>query len=396
MRRDMQLVVMAMCAVLLAACARAYPPPGGERDRLPPALVTTTPGPLEVVPGFAGPVVFRFDERLSERGFSESLVTVSPLDGALRVRRAGNEVRVEIDGGWRPNRIYRVVLLPGLRDLFGNERNESAEIVFSTGPPVPNTAIAGIVHDRLTERPARDAVISAVQRGEEVAYSAVGDSAGFFSLRHVPIGEYDVVAFADQNRNRRRDPAEPVDRAVASVTADGDTVMLVFHVLAPDTTPPRVTGAELVDSMHVRIVFDDHFDPSVLLDGAEVELHALPDSVPFARARRVVVATVHQAEQRAVTRAPEPTPADTVGVPAPPPPPPQRVVTPQAAPLPARELVAQLDRALAPGTYAVVVRGVVNISGLAGGGHARLQVAAPQPPAGPPADDPPADEAPAP
>jgi hypothetical protein len=364
-------------AALAVACARAYPPPGGDRDQLPPGLVNTTPTALAVIPGFSGPVVFRFDERISERNFSEALVIVSPLDGALRVQRRGNEVRVEIDGGWRPDRVYRVVLLPGIRDLHGNARDQPAEVVFSTGPPVPNTAIAGIVFDRLTARPAQSAVVRAVRRGDDVAYTAVGDTGGFFALRHLPMGVYDVEAFVDLNRNRRRDVAEPVGSEQVSLAAAADTTTLVFNVLAPDTTPPRPSRAEVVDSMRVRVVFDDYFDPAQAQQAAGAVVHALPDSTQYATARRIVLASVLEQERR--TPQPEPRDtlaADTAAAPLPAPAPTRRVPTQQPA-LPGREMIIELDRPLRPGTYTVTVNNVINIHGLTGGGVVRLQVQAP-------------------
>jgi hypothetical protein len=388
----MHMLLGAALTVLLS-CARAYPPPGGDLDRLPPALVSTTPGALEVVRDFGGAVVFRFDERLSERGFSEALVTVSPLDGALRVQRARNEVRVRIDGGWRPDRIYRVVLLPGVRDLFGNERDEAVEVVFSTGPPVPATAIAGIVLDRLTDQPVQRAVVQAVRRGDDAGYTAISDSAGFFSLRHLPLGVYDIEAFSDVNRNRRRDPLEPVASGRASLASAADTATFVFSVLAPDSTPPRVTRAEAIDTLHVRVTFDDHFDPAVSLTAASAQVHALPDSALAATGTALVVGTSFVQERRAL---PADAPADTVAQQ-------QEEAQRQEAqqqqrqeqqrqeqaaaqpPLPSRDLVVRLDRPLAPGTYTITVAGAVNISGLEGGGTARFEVRAP-----PPRDPPPA------
>jgi hypothetical protein len=187
-------ITLAVLLAVAAGCARSYPPPGGEQDATSPRLLNTSPEPLATLPDFSGPVVFRFEERLSERGFSEALVVVSPLDGALRVDRGRSEVRVEIDGGWRPNRVYRVVILPGLRDMFGNARSEPIELVFSTGPPVPSTAIAGIVVDPISERAARNPIVNAIRRADSAAYMAVGDTAGFFALRHLPLGVYDLRA----------------------------------------------------------------------------------------------------------------------------------------------------------------------------------------------------------
>jgi hypothetical protein len=372
--------------ILSAACARSYPPPGGERDVQPPRLIGTSPGPLEVVPGFTGPAVFRFDERLSERGFAESLVVVSPLDSTIRVERGRTEVRVRLDGGWRPDRVYRITLLPGVRDLFGNARTEQAEIVFSTGPPIPETAIAGVVQDRITGRAAPNTVVRAVRRADEVVYTAIGDATGFFSLRHLPLGAYDVLAFSDQNRNRRRDPAEPVDSTMVTLGSPADTVPLVFSVLPPDTTPPRPTRVEVLDSLRLRVTFDDYFATEAPLLGGAAEVHALPDSIPYAAATRVLQAPLHEAERREAAATAARQAADTAQVAdtvmAPPRTPAAAPAGAPRVPLPVRELVVVLERPLVPGqTYTVTVRGVTNISGLTGGGVARFEVpAARQPP----------------
>lgn len=403
-----------LCALAgAAACARPYAPPGGERDVVPPGLVSTTPAALAIVPASDEPVIFRFDERISERGFSEALFNVSPLDSALRIDRSGSEVKVGIDGGWRPNRVYRVVLLPGLRDLFGNERRAPVELVFSTGAPVGNTALAGMVTDRLTGAPARAGVVDAVHAAEGARYTAIADSSGFYSLRYLPVGAYDVRAYDDQNGNRRRDGLEPVDSG-HSVVFDQpiDTVALIFSVLSPDTIAPRAMNAAALDSLHVRVEFDDHFDPAVALEAVTAQVHALPDSVPYASAVRVMPAAVFIAEQQAAAEAAAAAQAaadsvaraaadsaaraaDTAGVVLPPPDT-MRQPTPvrpagavRAGPvrqgdepgrdpdLPTREIVIQLDRPLRPGSYAITVVGIVNLHGLAGGGTITFDVSAP-------------------
>jgi hypothetical protein len=395
----------ALAVFALAACAHAYPPPGGDRDTEPPRLIETVPAPLAVMPGFDGAAVFRYDERISERNFSEALVIVSPRDGAIRVDRSGREVRVRIDGGWRPDRVYRIVLLPGIRDLFGNIRNEQAEIVFSTGPAVPATAMAGMVVDRITGRPPQNGVVTASHGVDGTSYVAVTDTAGFFSLRHVPAGEYEMLAWGDQNRNRRRDPAEPVDSGrVVTLASPSDTVAVVFQVMPVDTTPPRVVRADFVDSMRVRVTFDDYFDVDEPVLTASAEVHELPDSVRFAGSRRLLLAPVYErgraaaeaaAAQRAAAAA-----ADTAAavradtVPARPPTP---APGPESPLLPTREIVVELDRPLLPGhSYTITVAGAVNISGLPGGGVARFDTPAAAPPPDPPPPDPPPPDPPPP
>lgn len=331
-----------------------------------------------------------FDERLSERGFSETLFVVSPLDGGMRIERDGAEIRIAIDGGWRPDRIYRLVLLPGLRDLFGNARAEPVELVFSTGPPVPQTAIAGIVLDRITGSSAVSPVVEAVRRADTARYMAIADSGGFYALRHLPAGVYDMHAYADANRNRRRDPAEPVDSGhVASLTAD--TITQIFHVLSPDSTGPVVLRASVVDSLHVRIALDDYVTAEAAA-AASAAVLLLPDSAQFASAEQIWLEPQFRTQLRATPVAVDTAGADTTGVAvdttdiaaA------QRMAAAAAAAaeaaaadsaaarrgpqLPARELVIRLDRTLLPGAeYVVVVRGLVNLYNLGGGGSATFE-----------------------
>jgi hypothetical protein len=365
-------VVRAVALLASAAalgCARPYPPPGGETPQAAPAVIETVPAALAVEPDFRGAVVFRFDRRLSEQG-EPNPVIVSPATSPVRISRGRTELRVALRDGWEPGRIYRVVVLPGVRDLFGNRTTEPLELVFSTGPAIPETAVAGIVTERLTGRPARNAIVEALQLPDSVLYLTAVDTAGFFALRHLPQGEYEALAFADVNRNRRREPTEPVSEVERITLATAaDTVPLLLAVLPPDTTPARLARAEAVDSLTVRLHFDDYFDADTDLAEAAVRIFVLPDSVP-GPAGELLTAAAFAELQRARAPAPDdvvaPRPADA--------PRPGR----DAAALPARELVFLAAAPLLPGgEYVVSVSGVTNIHGIpGGGGEARFTVPA--------------------
>jgi hypothetical protein len=358
------LVRGAALAVLAgAACARPYPPPGGEPPRDAPMLIETAPEALAIEAGYRGAVVFRFDRRLSAQG-EPNPVIVSPSTSEVQVRQGRTELRVTLENGWESGQIYRVIVLPGIRDLFGNRTTEPLELVFSTGPEIPQTAVAGIVTDRLTGRPPRNAMIEATRLADSLVYVTAADTAGFFSLRHLPRGEYETVAFVDANRNRRRDASEPSSPAehVSFATAT-DTVPVLLAVLPPDTTPARLVRAEWRDSLHVRLHFDDAFDPDAELTAAEVQLRVLPDSAPGPRG---MLLTPAQFEKREQARAA----ADTVAIvddtararPA-------AAAREPRPPLPSRELVLVPLEPLRPDTeYLVVVSDVTNINEVPGGG----------------------------
>jgi hypothetical protein len=350
----------------VAACARPYPPPGGETPRDEPAVIETVPDELAVDASFRGAVVFRFDRRISEQ-LEANPVVVSPLTSPVRVSRGRSEIRVTLEQGWEPGQIYRVVLLPGVRDLFNNRTTQPIELAFSTGPEIPATAIAGFIADRITGRPARDGMVEAIRLADSVPYLAPADTGGFFALRHLPVGEYDVAAFTDLNRNRRVDPNEPrspMERV--ELAAATDTVPLLLSVLAPDTTPARLVAAQAMDSTVVRLSFDDYIDPDAALEDVTVRVVLLPDS---ARAPSGILLTPRQdAERRRAMAAADTIDADTAAAVLPPA---VAAATPDASAeeLPTRELVLVLDSPLLPGRqYLLAVDGVLNINAIPGGG----------------------------
>jgi hypothetical protein len=410
-RRAIRLVVVAGA---LVACARALPPPGGEEDRVPPQIVATTPEALSVVPDFQGPVVFRFAEKLSERGATNPVI-VSPQPAEIEFKRSGEEIRVELEGGWRPGVIYRVVLMPGVRDLFNNERRDPAELVFSTGPEIPSTAIAGLVTDRITGQPARQAIIDATRREDSLVYSTAADSLAFFALRNVPIGSYDIVAYSDLNNNRRRDPTEPVSRSVnqtLSRATDTVTVADQLVVVPPDTTAPRLARAEGRDSLQIRLFTDDWLEPLAPIAAINVRIRTLPDSTEVEGAHRLMHVDSFTAMMReraeaalrdslaraaaADTTVRDTTLRDTTGARQGG----QRIgqvaggqriggqrgigqapAIPPIGPLPYQELVLIPAAPLPPGRYLVEVSGLMNINQrFGGGGTAPFEIAEPRPP----------------
>jgi hypothetical protein len=311
--------------------------------------------------------------------------------------------------------IYRVVLLPGIRDLFGNERRTPAELVFSTGPEIPATAIAGLVTDRITGRPALQSIVEATRRSDSLLYMTSADSQAFFALQNLPYGIYDIVAYVDANRNRRRDPAEARSAAVnAPLSAQTDTFPLDLVVIPPDTTAPRLTRAEGRDSLQIRIFSDDWIEPAMPLSALQIRILALPDSTeipgphkPFTVDSFTVMRFREDSIARAAARAdslaraardttrPDSARVDTarprvgqrVGGPVIPPrrPVQQRQgptgeTLPSIGPLPYQELVIVPASPLAPGRYAIDVRGLQNIAQRPGGGGiAAFDIAARRP-----------------
>jgi hypothetical protein len=391
-------LVAPLLLLLAGGCAKISAPVGGVVDREPPRVLATDPEPFAVVEGWDGPVVIRFDERISEKRIQESIL-VSPETGAARIKKGRSELRVSLEGGWRPGQIYRVVVLPVLQDLFNNPLREEIELIFSTGPEIPATVLAGLATDRLTGKPAAGARVEALNQADSTKYVALSDTAGFFALRHIPAGAYEMRSYLDRNRSGRLDYSEPQDSGVVTLGA-ADTTIVSYALLPADTTPARLVRAEERDSLQLRLTLDDYLDPLESLAGVRVEIRELPDSIPVEGAR---VMHVHEFERsRAEERAAEaavraaadtvPAAEDTHRAPA------GAIRTPAGAirtpadairaaaasvsagedtepataeagePLPVRELVVIPEVPLARKTrYWIAITGVRNINGIEGG-----------------------------
>ena len=364
----------ALVSAALLGCAQASSPPGDEPDRSPPRVISTTPDTNAIGAAFNGRVVIRFDETLSERGVREDdMVLVSPETGEVDIERKGAELRVEIEGGWQGGRIYHVMVLPGVQDRFGNARIQPYELVFSTGPAIPQTAVAGLVTDRLTARAVANARVLLTSTSDSSTYVTLTDTAGFFAIRSLPTGTYGATAFLDQNRNREIDFPEARDVKPLTLSAARDTPIVELSVLAPDTTPARLLRAEAIDSSAVRIAFDDFIPPADRLSGVSVALWQLPDSTHVPIGGALMHPREHE-RQRAVkdtsAAAKPPVVVERGGD--------LRAAAADTVRLPTQELVFVPARPLTPGTrYRIIVRGVRNMLGLAdGGGSAPFEIPA--------------------
>ncbi|HEX9106923.1 MAG TPA: Ig-like domain-containing protein [Longimicrobiales bacterium] len=363
-----------------AACAHVMSPPGwtgGKADRTPPQLVSTNPKQLAIVPDWKGPVVFRFDERISEQGVNDQTAIISPdTSSRVVVKRHGSEIRVQPREGWKPGRIYHVVLLPTVKDMFGNQRTAPVEVVFSTGPPIPTTAVAGLVTDRITGKPQPAALVQVVHIPDSLTYTTAADTSGFFAMRYLPEGRYLVRAFDDRNKDRTLQFKEAHAEDVADLAPGRDTSVIPGLALLPgDSTPARLTQVQERDSTTLRLVFDDYLDPARGPQSATAQLWKLPDSV------LVPVSGVLYQKQLEALR-PKPAPdtsaaararaaADSAAA--------RRAPADTARLLPVQEMFVNLPQRLAPRTrYRLTVHGITNISGIpGGGGSVTFETAAP-------------------
>jgi len=245
-------------------------------------VIATTPGALEKVTDLGTKIRFEFDERISERvtgGVLETAIAVSPVLGVYKVEHSPKALTLTLEGGLRPELVYRITLTPTVSDMFGNTMRDPFELVFSTGgDPVPTT-LAGQVWDRITGRAVQQATLVAVSN-DSLVHRSTADRTGIFAFRYLPAGSFDVTAFEDQNRNGEVDSTE-VQGLIPLFVEEGDTVLTEISILTPDASEANMTGAEVLDSVTVALLFDDFLDFEIGADEIKIEISPDADDKPM-------------------------------------------------------------------------------------------------------------------
>jgi hypothetical protein len=288
------------------------------------------------VPGFRDPVVFVFDEVITERQPNDlaKLVLVSPRHEEIRVAWKRTRLEVRPRDGWRTDAVYQVTLLPGITDLRNNRLRGRPEVVFSTGPAIPDTRITTDVLDWAAGRLAARALVEAYPlpiTDDSIAYVAQPDSSGSVVLTRLPPGDYLLFGVVDENTNNRRDRREAFDtlRVRLDTVASG-----TFWAFVHDTLGPQLREVTRVDSLTARVTFSQPLEPTMAPEGA-VMVRLLPDSTPVAVAAVWTTAAYDSVARResaardsaqraaadsaaaAADTAPRPPPRDTVVAPPP-------------------------------------------------------------------------------
>jgi hypothetical protein len=243
-------------------------------------VVSTWPDTFEVIEPTRKPVVIRYSTRLSERpteGTLDNAVLVSPATSGHRVKLTRNGLEISVTGGLRPDLVYRVRVLPTIKDLFGNAMEGPFELVFSTGGEFEANVIAGLATDRISGDPLPNVRVEAMDAEideDGPAYLAFTDTSGVYVLRYVPAGSYRVTLFEDINRNAIPDFRELQAETEAEVGLEPsrpDTVIQEVSLLRPDTTPARLIRVQAEDSLLLRLTFDDYLDPT--MEGVLADVH---------------------------------------------------------------------------------------------------------------------------
>jgi hypothetical protein len=204
-----------LCALaLLLACAHQIPPGGGPDDKTPPTVSYTVPvkGARSVPVNTS--IVFGFSEWIQPLNADKSVTMFPPPAGGIKVTVSGRKLFVKPKHALADSTTYHLSLNIAMSDLHGNSIGTPYDLFFSTGPTIDSSRVFGCVISP-EGKPGQPKVAlfpsSAVDSSDTAlfgmpSYLTQTDSAGYFSFDNIHRGNYDCVAFLDDNNNGKLDP----------------------------------------------------------------------------------------------------------------------------------------------------------------------------------------------
>ncbi len=220
---------------LASGCASDRPPSGGPVDATPLQVLFSDPAPSAIHVSTER-IQLTFNHDISVRQLLNT-ITISPSIGDYDIAVSGRKMEIK---GFKPleqERTYILTLDQKLMDNNGRTFAVPYTMAFSTGAILDNEAISGTVIDKECA-PAKNALVVAyAERPEnsgtgnlllrEPDYWVQADGAGAFSLQHLAKGLYRIVAFHDQNGNRRIDAAtEEIGLCSRAIVSTGSSDLL--------------------------------------------------------------------------------------------------------------------------------------------------------------------------
>ena len=236
----MRLILAAVAAIIIAACASMGRPEGGPRDEMPPVFVKSTPEPgaTNVATNKFSIV---FDENVQIKEVMNKVVVSPPQKSMPKVSAVGRYVKVEMIDTLLPNTTYTIDFTDAISDLNEGNPLDGFAFDFATGNVVDSLCISGMVFEAETLEPAQGMLVGVHSNLSDTALTTLPfdritrtNQLGQFTVRNLAPGEYTIFAINDINRDNKWDRTENVAFYNTTITPSSSRIIVNDTLTASD------------------------------------------------------------------------------------------------------------------------------------------------------------------
>ena len=203
----MRYLLIFFSTILLFSCAQFVPPTGGENDKIPPELVTSSP--VNKSKNFKEKnIILIFNEYLDITSLKQELLITPELKSVYNVKLKDKTIKIIFDEKLDSNTTYTFNFRNGIKDL--NEKNsaKNLKIVLSTGSKIDSLSLSGLITDIQTKKPILETTVGLYSTKDTISilkkkpyYFTKTDSAGKYQFENIKNNKYVILAFSDKNQN---------------------------------------------------------------------------------------------------------------------------------------------------------------------------------------------------
>lgn len=201
------IILLAIAASVMVACASIGSPDGGPYDETPPVFLGSTPEPFAL--GVKEKrVTLEFDEFVKIEKAAEKVVVSPPQIAPPLIKTSGKKIVVELDDSLKANTTYSIDFSDAIVD--NNEGNPLGNFafLFSTGEQIDTLAVSGTVLDASTLEPIKGILVGLHSSHADSAFTSQPfdrvsrtDADGRFTIWGIAPGSYRAYALQDANQN---------------------------------------------------------------------------------------------------------------------------------------------------------------------------------------------------
>ena len=290
--------------VLLTGCAKVGAPRGGEADRLPPRIIEHVPAADAIGVELDARVEIVFSEGMERTATQDAIFLAPELE--VRYRWRGRRLALEAGAGLSANRTYVVTVGTGARDLRGNPLEQSFTFAFATGDRINQGRIRG--HVFKDHQPLGGVHVWAYDLegftgtvgADAPQYRTQSGGDGAYEFSWLSPGRYRIMAFVDENRNRRYGEGEWLALAAEDLRVEegGEARCGDLALFRTPGTAPRLQRVQALNQERVLLYFSAEVEAKeveVEFDGLGVQgLHGGPGD-----GRKIYILTAPQEAGRA-------------------------------------------------------------------------------------------------
>ncbi|UII33920.1 Ig-like domain-containing protein [Fulvivirga ulvae] len=199
--------ILLLSVALFSACANQSAPTGGEKDEVPPVLVSSIPAQGEL--NFKGKeIVLTFDELIKTDNPKEQFLITPRIKDEYEIKYRKNKVIIEFEKPLQDSTTYSINFREGIKDLTEGNPADTLKLAFSTGSYLDSLSLSGHVYDLMTNTNAKDVTIAIYEANDTLdvfnsppVYYTKTDAAGLYNIDNLKNASYKIYAFEDKNKN---------------------------------------------------------------------------------------------------------------------------------------------------------------------------------------------------